>query len=71
MRILCPYCLSEITEETIICMHCNQDTRNDAAFEMTDEEIIDLELHPCKFCNKPIPKLSIFCKHCKMKKNNF
>lgn len=62
---LCPYCLSKITEETILCKHCEQDTRNDAPFEMSQEEFQSLEKKSCSFCSQSIPELATICLHCK------
>lgn len=36
--ILCPYCESRITDTTRFCLTCNEDVRNDAAYELTPEQ---------------------------------
>jgi len=65
MIILCPYCMSKITEETTLCEHCEQDSRNDAPFEMSHEEFQSLEKKSCSFCSHSIPELATICAHCK------
>jgi hypothetical protein len=65
--ILCPYCISEITEETTICEHCGSDTGIDSPFEMILEEFQELEMKSCNYCKHSIPKLAVICRNCKKK----
>lgn len=65
--LLCPYCISEITEETAICEQCNQDTRNDAVIEETLADFKNMETKSCNNCQKSIPHLANTCKYCKKK----
>ena len=65
--IYCPYCISEINEQTTICSHCEQNTRDDAPFEMTKEEFNNLDKKECPSCTKQVPTLAINCSFCKKK----
>ncbi|MFN2286474.1 MAG: imm11 family protein [Anaerolineae bacterium] len=63
--ILCPYCMGIITEETEICPTCGLDTRQDAALEMTLDELRDMKRKPCPYCGTRIHVWADPCPYCK------
>jgi len=62
--LLCPYCMGTITENTEDCKHCGDDVRNDAIYELTTQQVLELPTKECQNCQQHIPKLSIKCRHC-------
>lgn len=65
--ILCPYCLSIISENSVYCAVCGQDVTCDAPFETSYEELSELGQKPCQKCGRPIPTLANICRWCLVK----
>jgi RNA polymerase subunit RPABC4/transcription elongation factor Spt4 len=65
--ILCPYCLSRITENSNVCPVCESDVTRDAPIEMTDSEIVGQEKRTCPNCGHEIMSLAVICSYCQQK----
>lgn len=65
--ILCPYCMSPISDDTVICPQCAGDTTADAPFEMTLAEYANEERKTCIHCGEEIIKLAVRCPACRNK----
>ncbi len=63
-RLHCPYCISIITEDTVLCPVCGKDTLADAAIEMTVEEYDLEERQPCEHCGQLVLDLAVICPAC-------
>lgn len=71
MFILCPYCLSPISEETTLCPTCGEDTTRDAAFEWSPEEYQSAPRQPCPFCGAAMLALAVVCPACQRWKRDY
>jgi hypothetical protein len=65
--VFCPYCMSPIKEDTVICPHCEDKVTNDAPFEMTLAEYADEERKACIHCGEEMVRLAVRCPSCKKK----
>jgi hypothetical protein len=65
--IFCPYCMSPIKENTVICPRCEGNVTNDAPFEMTLAEYADEERKACIHCGEEMVRLAGWCPSCKKK----
>jgi RNA polymerase subunit RPABC4/transcription elongation factor Spt4 len=63
--ILCPYCLGIIEETTARCPTCGLDTRRDAPWEVTPDELFGMERRRCPSCGVRIRNASDPCPYCK------
>jgi len=67
--ILCPYCMGIIEEGTTCCPTCGLDPRNDAAFELSLDELYTMKKRQCEFCGTKIRVDSMVCPYCKQGKS--
>ncbi len=64
MLILCPYCLSVIYDQTVICPFCQQDTRNDAKWELSAAEFVAEAHKDCVHCAAALLEAATYCPIC-------
>ena len=63
--ILCPYCLGIIEAATETCPTCGLDTRRDAPWEVTPDELFEMKMWRCPVCGVRIRQASDPCPYCK------
>jgi ribosomal protein L40E len=62
--LVCPYCWSIRTPEEI-CWACGEDTSRDAAIEVTQDELDQVERKTCPKCHERIPVQALRCLKCR------
>jgi RNA polymerase subunit RPABC4/transcription elongation factor Spt4 len=63
--ILCPYCQGIIDEGTAFCPTCGLDTRRDAPWEVSLDELLEIERKRCSACAMRISASADPCPFCK------
>jgi RNA polymerase subunit RPABC4/transcription elongation factor Spt4 len=67
--ILCPYCMTPITEDTVLCLACQRDTTNDAPLEMDPVEYANTPRRACRHCGASILTLAFWCPQCRQRQS--
>lgn len=65
--ILCPYCMSPVQEQTVICPVCVQDTTRDAKIELTQAQYDAEPKKACLSCGVQILNLASVCPACRQR----
>ena len=68
--ILCPYCMSPIHEETVICPVCAQDATRDAKIVLTQAQYIATPKKACRYCGTQILNLASVCPTCRQQQSS-
>ena len=65
--VFCPYCITPITEQTVDCPRCGQDTTRDAPHEMTLADYRAAGKRACPACAELMDRLAVRCPVCRTK----
>ena len=63
--ILCPYCMSLVSQYSGFCPTCLEDITNDAKYEMTRKEYTDELRKACQYCGAEMLFLASKCPTCR------
>lgn len=62
--VLCPFCLSRIQKDTVVCKICREDTTHYAKIEITQEQYNKESKRDCPECTRSISVFSKVCRYC-------
>lgn len=65
IHILCPYCRSPISADTVVCPACGMDTTRDAKIEADDMELVQAQTRPCPHCGASVMVGAVICPECR------
>jgi hypothetical protein len=65
--VCCPYCISPVPGEGVVCAKCGRDTKNDALVEYERQAYLGAPRRPCGACGKDVIDIAVTCPHCREK----